>query len=86
MWKEDLEGEGRKMAAVLGGADQIIHAQEVRKYLTGEEEAKMYWKRDDVGLEVLFFSGLSHGEVLDTKERRKIILEIIGRFVNESHM
>jgi pimeloyl-ACP methyl ester carboxylesterase len=89
LWKEDLDGDGeggtrkRKTAVVLGGADQIVHAQEVRKYLTGEEEAKLHWKRDDGGLEVLFFPELDHGKVMDTKKRRKRIYEVIERFVEE---
>ena len=75
MWKEDLDG-GRRVAVVLSGEDQIVDAKAVRKYLTGEEELR--WERD--GLEVLLYPGLDHATVWDTRERRKPMLEIVGRF------
>jgi pimeloyl-ACP methyl ester carboxylesterase len=77
LWKEELDG--RRVAVVLCGADQIVHAQEVRKYLTGEQEMSRRWKKD--GLEVLFYPGLDHAMVFDTKERRKPVLDILHRFV-----
>jgi Alpha/beta hydrolase family len=77
LWKEELEG--RKVAVVLSGADQIVNAKEVGKYLTGEQELSRRWEMG--GLEVLFYPGLDHGMVFDTKERRKPMLDIIGRFV-----
>ncbi|KIM88219.1 hypothetical protein PILCRDRAFT_814122 [Piloderma croceum F 1598] len=77
LWKEELEG--RKVAVVLSGADQIVNAEEVRKYLTGEQELSRRWEMD--GLEVLFYPELDHGMVFDTKERRKPVLDIVGRFV-----
>ena len=75
MWKEDLDG-GREVAVVLSGDDQIIDAKAVRKYLTGEES--LAWERD--GLEVLWYPGLDHAMVWDTRERRKPMLEIVRRF------
>lgn len=80
MWKEELEG--KRTAVVLSGADQIVHAREVRRYLTGEEEPKAYWEKD--GLEVLFFPDLDHATVFDTKKRRSPILSVIRRFVTLS--
>ena len=75
MWKEDLGGE-RGVAVVLSEEDQIVDAKAVRKYLTGEES--LNWVRD--GLEVLWYPGLDHATVWDTRERRKPMLEIVKRF------
>ena len=75
MWKEDLNG-GRGVAVVLSEDDQIVDAKAVRKYLTGEES--LSWERD--GLEVLWYPGLDHAMVWDTRERRKPMLEIVRRF------
>ena len=77
LWKEELDG--RQVGVVLSGADQIVNTEEVRKYLTGEQGMARRWHKD--GLEVLFYPGLDHGTVFDTKERRKPMLDIIGRFV-----
>jgi len=75
MWKEDLDGE-RRVAVVLSEVDQIVDAKAVRKYLTGEENLR--WERDR--LEVLWYPGLDHATVWDTKERREPMLEIVRRF------
>ena len=75
MWKEDLE-RGRKIAVILSEEDQIVDSKAVRKYLTGEESLR--WERD--GLEVMWYPGLDHAMVWDTKERRKPMLEIVRRF------
>lgn len=77
LWKEELEG--KKVGVVLSGEDQIVNAEEVRKYLTGQEEMTQRWEKDD--LEVLFYPGLDHAMVFDTKERRKPLLAILHRFV-----
>ena len=75
MWKEGLGG-GRGVAVVLSEEDQIVDARAVRKYLTGEES--LSWERDR--LEVLWYPGLDHATVWDTRERRKPMLEIVRRF------
>jgi len=75
MWKEDLDGE-RKVAVVLSEEDQIVDAKAVRRYLTGEESLR--WERD--GLEVVWYPGLDHATVWDTRERRKPMLEIVRGF------
>ena len=75
MWKEDLDG-GRRVAVVLSEEDQIVNAKAVREYLTGEECPR--WERD--GLEVVWYPGLDHAMVWDTKERRGPMLEIVRRF------
>jgi len=75
MWKEDLDG-GRRVAVVLSEEYQIFNAKAVRKYLTGEESLR--WERD--GLEVVWYPGLDHATVWDTKERREPMLEIVRGF------
>jgi hypothetical protein len=75
LWKEDLN-RGRQVAVVLSEDDQIINAKAIRKYLTGEES--LTWETD--GLEVLWYPGLDHATVWDTRERRKLLLEIVRRF------
>jgi pimeloyl-ACP methyl ester carboxylesterase len=77
LWKEELQG--RRVGVVLSGEDQIVDAEEVRKYLTGEQEMSRRWEND--GLEVLFYPELDHGTIFDTNERRKPMLDVIHRFV-----
>lgn len=80
LWKEELEN--KQIGVVLSGDDQIVDAEEVRKYLTGEERMTKRWATDD--LEVLFYPGLDHAMVFDTEDRRKPVLDIIHRFVRLS--
>ena len=72
IWKEELEG--KHVCVVLSGDNQIVDVGEVRKYLTGEEEERR-WEKG--GLEVLFFSGLNHAMVFDTRERRRPVLDVV---------
>lgn len=81
LWKEELEGP--RVGVVLSGADQIVDAEGVRMYLTGEEritgtDMTRQWKD---GLELLFYPDLDHAMVFDTKDRRKSVLDIVHRFV-----
>ena len=78
LWKEDLEG--KEVAVVLCGKDQIVDAAEVRRYLTGDDDGDMQflWKKD--GLEVLFYPELDHATVFDTAQRRRPMVDIIKRF------
>ena len=50
----------------------------MRKYLTGGEEER-WWEKGE--FEVLFFSGLDHAMVFDTRERRRPVLDVVCRFV-----
>jgi pimeloyl-ACP methyl ester carboxylesterase len=77
LWKEELEG--KKTTVVLSGEDQILPAEQIRKYLTGEEEAVSYWEKGD--LRVLYYFDLDHATVFDTKPRRGPILDIVHDFV-----
>jgi pimeloyl-ACP methyl ester carboxylesterase len=76
LWKEELEG--LKVGIVLSGSDQIVHSEEVRRYLTGEDDMKLRWENGD--MEVLFFPGLDHATVFDTAERRGPLLDILHKF------
>ena len=62
----------------MSGDDKIVDAGEVRKYLTGGEEERR-WEKG--GLEVLFFSGLDHAMVFDTREWRRQVLGVVRHFV-----
>ncbi|KAJ7891304.1 hypothetical protein B0H14DRAFT_3105204 [Mycena olivaceomarginata] len=86
IWREDLRRfgaeDGRRVAVVLGGGDQIIPSADVREYLTADEAGE--WARAGGGserwasraerLEVLWFPGLDHATVFETKERRKMLM------------
>ncbi|KIK61456.1 hypothetical protein GYMLUDRAFT_73408 [Collybiopsis luxurians FD-317 M1] len=60
-----------RFAVVLAGDDQIVPASDVRRYLTGEDEVKDRWVNEDGSLQVLYYPGLDHATVFDTKERRR---------------
>jgi len=116
---------------VLAGQDQIVPAEQIRRYLTGLPSASARWVgrgwadweladsasevrgtgsrncslgelTDDAGvirenpdvveiqgeseegggdLEVLFYPGLDHANVFDTRNRREAMLDVLERFV-----
>ncbi|KAJ4496246.1 hypothetical protein C8J55DRAFT_532664 [Lentinula edodes] len=92
LWREDLGlglGSGSdsdsdsgmvKYAIVLSGKDQIVPAPLVRRYLTGEDEVQQRWESNNRRLEVLYHPELDHATVFDTKERRRGMVEVLGRF------
>jgi len=93
---------GRNMTVVLSAEDQIVPVEEVRHYLTGQDEPSLRWVGNGPNwpwssklsdglemtgdgtstLEVLFYPGLDHGTVFDTKERRRGILDATQRYIN----
>ena len=81
-WTENIlqkeEPEGKYICALLSRDDQIVDAGEVRRYLTGGEEERRW---EEGRLEVLFFSGLDHAMVFDTRERSRPVLDVVRRFV-----
>lgn len=81
LFKEEIVG--RRLAVVLAERDQIVDAKEVSRYLTGLDEPQPRWVNERDELEVIFNQGLDHATVFDTKERRRPLLEILGRFVKE---
>ncbi|KAJ4490422.1 hypothetical protein J3R30DRAFT_3277708 [Lentinula aciculospora] len=79
LWKEDLDKV--KFAVVLSEKDQIVPAPLVRRYLTGEDEVKSSGLSSDLSnLEVLYYPGLDHAMIFDTKERRRGMVRILDRF------
>ena len=78
LWKEDLEG--RDVAVVLSGRDQIVDAKEVWQYLTGEEIDQVRFKCEKDRLKVLYYAYIDHAQVFDTKERRQSFVEIAQEF------
>ncbi|THH13832.1 hypothetical protein EW146_g6434 [Bondarzewia mesenterica] len=80
LWKEELHG--RKVVVSLAENDQIVDAGEVRRYLTGEDESKERWTKDD--LEVLFHPSLDHASVFDIRERWMVLIEVLHRLVEDS--
>ncbi|KAI0316339.1 hypothetical protein OF83DRAFT_1127462 [Amylostereum chailletii] len=81
LFKEDLAG--KRVAVSLAERDQIVDAQEVRRYLTGEIEPSTRWV-DGGGLEVLFFEGLDHATVFEAKDTRRPLMDVLHRFVREA--
>ncbi|KAJ3902768.1 hypothetical protein F5879DRAFT_962740 [Lentinula edodes] len=69
-----------KFAILLSGKDQIIPAPLVRLYLTREDDVIPIWVSHNRKLEVLYYPDLDHATVFDTKERRRGMVEVLGRF------
>jgi pimeloyl-ACP methyl ester carboxylesterase len=82
LWKEDLAG--RRVGVVLSGRDQIVDAEEVRRYLTGEDEARFRWESEDGLLEVLWYPDLDHSKMFDTRDSRRPMVTTLSRFVEAS--
>jgi pimeloyl-ACP methyl ester carboxylesterase len=66
---------GKRTTVVLSGADQIVHAAEVHRYLTGTDAPAPRWAED--GLEVLFFPGLDHSVLFDRAVPRKALVNVV---------
>ncbi|KAJ3912833.1 hypothetical protein F5877DRAFT_53419 [Lentinula edodes] len=87
LWREDLDSNSDlgsvKFAILLSGKDQIIPAPLVRLYLTRETGETRETREDDSHnrkVEVLYYPDLDHATVFDTKERRRGMVEVLGRF------
>ncbi|KAF8124976.1 hypothetical protein EV363DRAFT_695178 [Boletus edulis] len=65
LWKEDLQD--KVVAVALCGQDQVVNAEEVRKYLTGEDEKKANWTGGR--LEVLCYPELDHAMIFNVRRR-----------------
>lgn len=84
LWKEDLCE--RVVAVALCGQDQVVNAEAVRRYLTGEEDQRqgrpatdLYWRKG--GLEVLCYPELDHAMVFHTEKRWRRLMHVLDRFV-----
>lgn len=69
LWKEDLRG--RKISVALSERDQIVDAEEVRRYLTDEEKPSERWESEDGQLEVLWYPDLDHAMIFDDPKSRQ---------------
>ncbi|KAJ7700819.1 hypothetical protein B0H17DRAFT_1157846 [Mycena rosella] len=93
VWRADLDrfsaaGGGRRVTVVLGGGDQIVPSADVRAYLTGDadDDAREWaqagggaerWASRSGALEVLWFAGLDHATVFETKARRRLLMRAL---------
>lgn len=76
LFKEELAGV--RAAVALAADDQIVHAEEVRRYLTGEDAPTPRWERD--GLEVLWFPKLDHAVVFEAKRDWMALVDVVQKF------
>lgn len=80
LFKEELRGV--RAAAVLAGADQIVHAKEVRRYLTGEPTAEPVWTNGE-GMEVIWHEKLDHAVVFEKPKEREMLVQLVRRYLAE---
>lgn len=88
LWKEDIEG--KKTSVMLSEKDIIVDTGAVGRYLTrdtdvratddgrGDEWKRWAWKGN--GLDVLWFGGLNHAELFDTKSDRGILIRVLMNY------
>ncbi|KAI4273286.1 MAG: hypothetical protein LQ337_004733 [Flavoplaca oasis] len=85
LWKEDLGN--RRCTVVLRAKDIVVAAEEVGRYLTRAKGMRAVddrrganedaWKRrawTGKGIDVLWFEDNDHGEIIDTKKGRKVLI------------
>ncbi len=86
--------KSRNMAVVLGGMDQVVPAEAVRRYLTGEKKWKEQWlgrNHRNVGqmqvkggnLEVLFNPHLDHAVIFDKEKWAIPLLDVVQRYIRD---
>jgi pimeloyl-ACP methyl ester carboxylesterase len=84
LWKEDIRN--RRVTVVLGGKDLIVDTKVVKAYLTENKSARREneaWKEETwngVGLDVLWFPELDHGQVFDKRRTRSRLVDITKRY------
>ncbi|CAA7271159.1 unnamed protein product [Cyclocybe aegerita] len=87
--------ERRKMAVFVGGRDQIVPGEAIRKYLTKEGRRVERWVGhvDEQGelnaaageendVEVFLNPDLDHANIFDTSEARAPLMDVIERYVS----
>lgn len=82
LFKDDLDG--RRVAVVISGCDQIVDAEELRRYLTDGDEPTFNWESKNGLLQVLWYPPLDHAQVFDTSERRSPMVAVLSKFVREA--
>jgi hypothetical protein len=84
----------RNMAVVLGGMDQVVPAEAIRRYLTGEKKWKERWLgriHQDIGqvqvkggnLEVLFNPHLDHAVIFDKDKWAIPLLDVVQHYIRD---
>ncbi|KAI0341006.1 alpha/beta-hydrolase [Trametopsis cervina] len=79
LWKDDLKEQ--RVGVVLSGKDQIVDAEEVRRYLTEEETPNETWRSADGRMEVLWYPHLDHAQVFDHPQHRKPLRDMVERLL-----
>ncbi|KAL9608539.1 MAG: hypothetical protein Q9167_006632 [Letrouitia subvulpina] len=86
LWKEEL-GK-RRCTVVLGARDIVVAAEEIGRYLTREpgvravddsRRSSASWKSRQwtgKGIDVLWFEENDHGEIIDTKAGRQVLINV----------
>ncbi|KAJ3516163.1 hypothetical protein NLJ89_g1291 [Agrocybe chaxingu] len=89
--------ERRKMAIFVGGRDQIVPGEAIRRYLTQEERRVERWighvneygefsavvaPGQEGEVEVFLNPDLDHANIFDTPKARIPLLDVIGRYVS----
>ncbi|KAL9596525.1 MAG: hypothetical protein Q9219_005746 [cf. Caloplaca sp. 3 TL-2023] len=95
LWKEELGG--RRCTVVLGAKDIVVAAEEVGRYLTRQEGVRAVddkrgkeddgWKRrgwEGKEIDVLWFEENDHGEIIDTKEGREVLIRVALEYCGPS--
>lgn len=89
LWKEDLMNCGRRTTVVFSERDMVIDAHAIGEYLTrnsnltaiedrGREDGEWksrWWTGGE--LDILWFEGIDHGEILNAPIDRKILIEVV---------
>ncbi|KAB5518707.1 hypothetical protein GE09DRAFT_1208261 [Coniochaeta sp. 2T2.1] len=81
LWKEDIQNH--QVAVALAGKDLIVDTKAIGAYLTGANDWTLEtggWKDGvlkGIGLNVLWFQELDHGQVFDRKRARMKLVEVV---------
>ncbi|MCJ1379405.1 hypothetical protein MMC17_002506 [Xylographa soralifera] len=86
LWKEEVGN--RKMTVFLGAKDIVVNTEAVGSYLTREDGVQAIddhrdsqsWKTrkwSGEGIDVVWLPECDHGEVVDHKEHRKQVLDVV---------
>ena len=84
LWRHEIEN--RSVTVVLSGKDLIVNTESVARYLTrtqDEDSREQAWKHKKWtgrGLDILWFDELDHAQVFDSKQNRRILVNIIHAY------
>ena len=86
-WKEDIGG--RRMTVALAGKDLIVDTEAVGRYLAKKERSSTVeddWKYrtwKGCGVDILWFDKLDHAQIFDSKEARKVLVEVFDEYTSK---